>query len=70
MKGHATRNDIVDDGFFNVANIASARASLTISLRVAGPEDRSRSYWITSGTTCRRENCQGKSSKTGVTGQK
>ena len=48
-KGHATRNDIVDDIVdfssstmaFNVANIASARASLTISLtkslRVAGP---------------------------------
>ena len=47
-KGHATRNDIVDDIVdfssstmaFNVANIASARASLTISLtkslRVAG----------------------------------
>ena len=48
-KGHATRNDIVDDIVdfssstmaFNVAKIASARASLTISLtkslRVAGP---------------------------------
>ena len=48
-KGHATRNDIVDDivddpsstMVFNVAEIASARASstksLTISLRVAGP---------------------------------
>ena len=48
-KGPATRNDIVDDivdvssstMFFNVAKIASARASLTISLtkslRVAGP---------------------------------
>ena len=48
-KGPATRNDIVDDIVdvssstmaFNVANIASARASLTISLtkslRVAGP---------------------------------
>ena len=48
-KGHATRNDIVDDivddpsstMVFNVAKIASARASstksLTISLRVAGP---------------------------------
>ena len=44
-KGHATRNDIVDDIIdvssstmaFNVAKIASARASLTISLRVAGP---------------------------------
>ena len=47
-KGHATRNDIVDDIVdfssstmaFNVAKIASARASLTISLtkslRVAG----------------------------------
>ena len=49
FKGHATRNDIVDDIVdvslstmaFNVAKIASARASLTISLtkslRVAGP---------------------------------
>ena len=49
IKGHATRNDIVDDIVdfssstmaFNVAKIASARASLTISLtkslRVAGP---------------------------------
>ena len=48
-KGHATRNDIVDDIVdfssstmaFNVAKIASARASLTKSLtkslRVAGP---------------------------------
>ena len=44
-KGHATRNDIVDFSSstmaFNVAKIASARASLTISLtkslRVAGP---------------------------------
>ena len=48
-KGHATRNDIVDDIVdvssstmaFNVAKIASARSSLTISLtkslRVAGP---------------------------------
>ena len=48
-KGHATRNDIGDDIVdfssstlaFNVAKIASARASLTISLtkslRVAGP---------------------------------
>ena len=48
-KGPATRNDIVDDIVdfssstmaFNVAKIASARASLTISLtkslRVAGP---------------------------------
>ena len=48
-KGHATSNDIVDDIVdfssstmaFNVAKIASARASLTISLtkslRVAGP---------------------------------
>ena len=48
-KGNATRNDIVDDIVdfssstmaFNVAKIASARASLTISLtkslRVAGP---------------------------------
>ena len=48
-KGHATRNDIVDDIVdfssstmaFNVAKIASARASLTISLtkslREAGP---------------------------------
>ena len=48
-KGHATRNDIVDDivdvssstMVFNVAKIASAHASLTISLtkslRVAGP---------------------------------
>ena len=48
-KGHATRNDVVDDIVdfssstmgFNVAKIASARASLTISLtkslRVAGP---------------------------------
>ena len=48
-KGHATRNDIVDGIVdvssstmaFNVAKIASARASLTISLtkslRVAGP---------------------------------
>ena len=48
-KGHATRNDFVDDIVdvssstmaFNVAKIASARASLTISLtkllRVAGP---------------------------------
>ena len=48
-KGHATRNDIVDDIVdfssstmaFNVAKIASVRASLTISLtkslRVAGP---------------------------------
>ena len=46
--GHATRNDIVDivddpssTMDFNVAKIASARASstksLTISLRVAGP---------------------------------
>ena len=39
--GPATRNDIVDDGsstmVFNVAKIASARASLTKSLRVAGP---------------------------------
>ena len=47
--GHATRNDIVDDIVnvssstmaFNVAKIASAHASLTISLtkslRVAGP---------------------------------
>ena len=42
-KGHATRNDIVDDIVdfssstmaFNVAKIASARASLTKSLRVA-----------------------------------
>ena len=32
-KVHATRIDIVDDGFLNVANIASARASSTISLR-------------------------------------
>ena len=50
-KGHATRNDIVDDIVdfssstmaFNVAKVASARASLTISLtkslRVAGPLD-------------------------------
>ena len=50
-KGHATRNDIVDDIVdvssstmaFNVAKIASARSSLTISLtkslRVAGPEE-------------------------------
>ena len=50
-KGHATRNDIVDNIVdfssstmaFNVAKIASARASLTISLtkslRVAGPLD-------------------------------
>ena len=49
VKGHATRNDIVDDIVdvssstmaFNVAKIVSARASLTISLtkslRVAGP---------------------------------
>ena len=49
FEGHATRNDIVDDIVdfssstmaFNVAKIASARASLTISLtkslRVAGP---------------------------------
>ena len=44
-KGPATRNDIVDDPsstmVFNVAKIASARASSTISLtkslRVAGP---------------------------------
>ena len=46
-KGHATRNDIVDDIVesstmaFNVAKIASARASLAISLtkslRVAWP---------------------------------
>ena len=51
IKSHATRNDIVDDIVdfssstmaFNVAKIASARASLTISLtkslRVAGPLD-------------------------------
>ena len=45
-KGPATRNDIVEDPSatmdFNVAKIASARASSTISstisLRVAGPE--------------------------------
>ena len=49
IKGPATRNDIVDDivddpsstMVFNVAKIASARASSTISLtkslRVAGP---------------------------------
>ena len=44
-KGPATRNDIIDVSSstmaFNVAKIASARASLTISLtkslRVAGP---------------------------------
>ena len=53
IKGHATRNDIVDDivddpsstMVFNVAKIASARASSTISLtkslRVAGPLDGS-----------------------------
>ena len=34
MNGHAIRNDIVEDGFFNVAKIASARVS---SLRMAGP---------------------------------
>ena len=41
FSGHATRNDIVDVSSstmaFNVAKIASARASLTKSLRVAGP---------------------------------
>ena len=31
------RRSVVDDGFFNVAKIASARESLTISLRVAEP---------------------------------
>ena len=47
IKGHATRNDIVDVSsstmVFKVAKIASARSSLTISLtkslRVAGPLD-------------------------------
>ena len=55
-EGHATRNDIVDDivddpsstMVFNVAKIASARASstksLTISLRVAGPLVRGQDY--------------------------
>ena len=53
-KGHATRNDIVDDIVdvssstmaFNVAKIASARSSLTISLtkslRVAGPLNKTK----------------------------
>ena len=57
--GHATRNDIVDDIVdvssstmaFNVAKIASARSSLTISLtkslRVAGP------FIVTTAAQCR-----------------
>ena len=30
-----------------------------------GEEDRSGSGWITSGTTCRRDNCQGRKRKPG-----
>ena len=31
-------------------------------------EDRSGGGWIASGTTCRRENCQGRTRKTGLNG--
>ena len=33
-----------------------------------GEEVQSGGGWITSGTTCRRENCQGRTRKTGING--
>ena len=33
-----------------------------------GEEDQSGGGWIASGTTCRRENCQGRTCKTGLNG--
>ena len=33
-----------------------------------GEEDRSGDGWITSGTTCQRENCQGRKRKAGLNG--
>ena len=33
-----------------------------------GEEDQSGGGWIASGTTCQRENCQGRTRKTGLNG--
>ena len=41
---------------------------IIISMEVPGEEDQSEGGWIASGTTCRRENCQGRTRKTGLNG--